>query len=175
MFKEIEEFLVQVDHIPYKQKPDSKEMASIKARTQGNEPKSLTAEQLVDFIEQGCSISPAVLKGGLKAENWIQQQLFFIDIDNNNKKVPPMLICEAIEICINNEIEPLLYYESYSHTDSNPKFRLVFAMDEPIFEEWKRKIIIETLISLFPQADTSCTNADRIFFGTNKGCTFYEY
>lgn len=161
-------FLVQVDNTSYQQKPNNNEVTGIKPRTQGSEPKSLTAKQLADSIRQGYCISPAVLKGGHKAKNWTQQQLFFVDIDNDNKDAPLMTVNEALEICANNEIAPLLYYESYSYTDSKPKFRLVFAMDKPVFEEAKRKIIIETLISLFPQADSVCTNADRIFFGTNR-------
>lgn len=165
MLKEIN-FLVHVDNVPYQQKPQGKEIGSIKARTQGSEPKNLTAKELANFIEQGCSISPAILKDGLRAENWEQQQLFFVDIDNNNKS-SLLTIEQALKICSDNEIEPLLYYESYSSTVSKPKYRLVFAMDEPVFEESKRKFIIETLISLFPQADNSCTNSDRIFFGTN--------
>ena len=31
-----------------------------------------------------------------------------------------------------------------------------------------RAVIVETLVKLFPQSDSSCKNADRVFYGTNK-------
>ncbi|GBF22919.1 hypothetical protein tpqmel_0323 [Candidatus Gastranaerophilus sp. (ex Termes propinquus)] len=162
-------FLIQVDTKAYQQKPSGKEMSGIKARIQGGKPKSLTVAQLAEVIKNGYSISPAILKGGLKAENWTQQQLFLVDIDNDTESEPLISIPKALGICTLKEVKPIMYYESYSHTTQKPKFRLVFAMDEPIFQEAKRKFIIETLISFFSQADAACTNADRIFFGTDKG------
>ena len=41
-------------------------------------------------------------------------------------------------------------------------------MNEVITDNILRDTIIRRLIDLFEQADTSCTNADRVFFGTNK-------
>lgn len=41
-------------------------------------------------------------------------------------------------------------------------------MNETITNQALRAVIAQTLVKLFPQSDTSCTNADRIFYGTNK-------
>lgn len=47
-------------------------------------------------------------------------------------------------------------------------------MDKPITNTKIREQIILTLIDLFPQSDTSCKNADRIFLGTNKQAIIYD-
>lgn len=41
-------------------------------------------------------------------------------------------------------------------------------MNEVIIDPILRDTIMQKLIDLFEQADISCTNADRLFFGTNK-------
>ena len=161
-------FLVQVDSKGFNQKPESKDIGGIKVRTQKSEPQNLTIKELAKYIEKGHSFSTGVLTGGLGATNWNQQQLFAVDIDNDNVNQPILNVNDAIKICKDNELTPIICYHSFSSTKRKPKYRLIFALDEIIVEENKRSFIAETLIKLFPQADESCKNADRIFFGTNK-------
>ncbi len=161
-------FKVQVDTKGFNKKPESEDIGGIKARTQKSEPKSLTLEELAGYIEKGHSFSTGVLCGGLGAKNWSQQQLFAIDIDNNNEDLPILGINDAIKIYKDKGLEPVIGYYSFSCTKDKPKYRLIFAMDEVVVDESKRSFIIETLIKQFPQADESCKNADRIFYGTNK-------
>ena len=160
--------LVQIDTKKYVKKPTSTEIAQIKRRVQSSEPKELSLVELAVHIRDGVSFSPGVLMGGLKAENWVQQQIFAVDIYTAELNEPILTIENAIQICRSNGILPIFYYPSFSYTDEKPKYRLLFIMDEVIKIEPKRFFIMETLNSLFTQADKSCTNADRIFFGTNK-------
>ena len=160
-----EKIKVHIDPRGYNEKPASKEIGGIKARLQkSTSPSLVTLEELVQKIETGHSISPGIMDG-MSAKNWKEQQLFLVDIDN--EEVGPMLhIKDAKAICRDNGLSLALYYQTFSYTKEHPKFRLGFVMDKPITDEGMRKRIMETLVNLFPQSDKSCINADRIFHGT---------
>lgn len=165
-------FLIQFDSKSYKKKPDGNEVAKIKKRTQLSKPLELTAKEILNKILTGHSYSPGILKGGLKAENWEIQQIFGIDIDNDNKNEPILTPKKAIETLKSQGIRTFGIYYSFSSTKEKPRFRILVALDKPVADEALRKIITKALFSIFPQADKSCMNADRIFFGTNKNAKF---
>jgi P4 family phage/plasmid primase-like protien len=175
----MQKFKLQIDIQSYKTKPNRQEMRIIKPRTQ--DEKNIAECDLLELtqkINEGRTISPAVLVGGCSAENWQEQQLFMVDIDNNAdtdtlkylniqvqkkwgkgeelktlpeeiERIPIISLEDALFICRANKIEPSFYYYSFSHTEEKPKFRLCFVMDEVVRDTGKREIIIETLISLF--------------------------
>lgn len=162
-----EKFKLHIDTKGYKEKP-KKKAGEIKPRLQKSSTiVEVSLKELIEAVEEGKTISPAVMKG-TKAEDFIEQQVYMVDIDNNNKKKHILQVEEAISICEKNCLPLAFYYFSFSHTEEIPKFRLVFVMNEVITDSDLRLMIIQNLIALFEQADTSCTNADRIFFGTNK-------
>ena len=158
---------VHIDTKGYTAKP-KEYIADIKIRMQKSIPQDLTPKEIVSYIQRGHSVSPAVMDGkGCKAENWISQQLFMVDIDNDKDK-PILTVEKALELCERYNLPPAFLYYSFSHTEQKPKFRLCFIMSETVTNTFLRAAIAETLVKIFPQSDTSCTNADRIFFGTNK-------
>lgn len=160
---------LHIDNTNYKNKKEAKnDYGLIKTRLQKfSLPISITVEQLAKFLQAGNTMSPAVMKGAT-ADDFVEQQVFAVDIDNTKKDIPLLTVEKALEICAKNHLSPVFYYYTFSHTKELPKFRLVFVMNEVIKDDNLRFIIIQSLISLFEQADKSCTNADRIFLGTNK-------
>ena len=164
-----EKVRVHVDTKSYKEKElAKKEFEKIKVRVQRNTNSvEVTLHELIDAIEKGKAVSPAVMKG-TKAEDFIEQQVFMVDIDNKRKEIPKLTVEEAITICEKYCLPLSFYYFSFSHTAEIPKYRLVFVMNEVITDTVLRATIMQRLIELFEQADTSCKNADRIFLGTNK-------
>ncbi|MDR1629168.1 MAG: DUF3987 domain-containing protein [Oscillospiraceae bacterium] len=158
---------VMVDPVTFKEKPSAKQVAGIKPRLLTEGVSYLTMGQIIDRIKAGHTICPGVLEGGAKAGNWISQQLFMVDIDNN-ANLPYLTPERAMEICKDNKLSLAFYYFSFSHSKDKPKFRLCFITDEIIKDETTRNNIMQTLISYFPQSDRSCKNADRFFYGTNK-------
>lgn len=159
---------LHIDKVAYSAKP-KEHISIIKPRLQSDSTIfDVSIDELITAIEKGYSISPALMRGGAKAENWTEQQLFMIDIDNDKKNADIMTEAEALFICQENNIRPAFYYHSFSHSEDKPKYRLCFVMNEVITDTQTRALIINTLIDLFPQSDTSCKNADRLFFGTNK-------
>ena len=159
---------VHIDTKGYTAKP-KEHISIIKPRLQSSSTiKDISPKELISYIEQGYSVSPAVMDGkGCKAENWISQQHFMVDIDNDKDK-PILTVEKALELCERYNLPPAFLYYSFSHTEQKPKFRLCFIMSETVTNTILRAAIAETLVKVFPQSDTSCTNADRVFFGTNK-------
>ena len=161
--------LIHIDTKGYTEKP-KEHISIIKPRLQSKANiKDLSQREIINFIERGYTISPAVMDGnGCKADNWQQQQLFMIDIDNDKDGLPLLSVANALEICEKYGLIPSFYYFSFSHSEQKPKYRLCFITKEVITSKSMRAVIVETLVKLFPQSDSSCKNADRVFYGTNK-------
>lgn len=158
-----------IDTTMFENKPDSSDTAKIKIRLSNpSSIKDVTIQELFNCIAIGNTFCPAVLKGGTKNENWLQQELIAIDIDNEDTSTEILTIDKAIALLKENHIKPLGYYQTFNCTASKPKFRLLFLLDRPITETDKMKFILETLISFIPQADKSCKDLSRLFYGTNK-------
>lgn len=164
----IKKIKLHIDSIGYDSKESvKKDITKIKNRVQCNNAIEITIDDLVQALKQGKTISPAVMKG-TKKEDFMQQQLFAVDIDNDNKDKPILPIQDALSICKKHNLPVVFYYYSFSHTEEKPKYRLVFLLDKILTNINIRNQVIENLCSLFEQADKSCINADRLFFGTNK-------
>lgn len=158
---------VHIDTKGYMEKPTGKEVGMIKIRLQKNtSPSIVTVEELIQKIKTGHSISPGIM-GGMSAKDWKEQQLFLVDIDNEEDG-PILYFKDAKRICAKHGLSPAFIYQTFNYCKEKPKFRIAFIMDTPVTDEAVRKRIIETLVKLFPQSDKSCVNADRIFHGTNK-------
>ena len=80
-------FTVQIDRVRYNDKP-KKEVTAIKKRLAETIPAEMTAQDFAKAVCGGASFTPAILRGGAKAENWTAQQLFAVDIDNEDKTAP---------------------------------------------------------------------------------------
>lgn len=157
-----------IDNKPYTSKPDSKETACIKIRLAKPEAlKGLTINEFCEYIGKGYTFIPSVLQNGTKNENWVQQQLFGLDVDNetDGEILTPE---EAITLLNDKGISVFAYYHTFNSSEVKPKFRLLFLLKEATCNQGEAKFIIETLISLLPQADKSCKDLSRLFYGTNK-------
>ena len=164
---------LQIDRFAYKTKPEG-EYGIIKPRVQKSLPVELPLQELMTKISQGYTTSPAVLDGGLSADFWKEQQLFFVDIDNDNDTEELLRPDDALKIAKANHLEPAFYYPTFSHTELKPKFRVAFVCEKVITNPSERSGIIEGLVSLFAQADNSCKNADKMFLGTCLPCVAWN-
>ena len=164
----IEKVKLHIDTIGYSSKEDvKKNVQVIKNRVQKNNAIEINIDDFVKAITEGKTFSPAVMKG-THQNDFIEQQVFPVDIDNADEQCPILSVEEAKNICINNNIPLAFFYYSFSHTEEKPKYRLVFILDKAITDKETRDKINKNLVSLFPQSDKSCVNADRIYYGTNK-------
>lgn len=166
---------LQLDTVSYSSKPKGSDIAAIKTRLCSSAPQTMTLQQLTKSIVNGCSFTPAVLVGGAKAENWKSQQLFCLDIDNEDKSISgkhdkqrasePLTVKQVLERCSSWNLRPALIYETFSSTTDWQKFRIVFISDCVITDKQKAEHIQLGLMELFPECDKACKNADRLFFG----------
>ncbi len=156
---------LMIDETIYKEKPTGAEIGKIQNRLgQPSALKEVTIEQLCSYIEKGCTFCPGVTVGGMKNENWRQQQLICVDVDNDAGKV--ITPEEAVATFEKVNIHVLGYYHTFSSTGDLPKFRLLFLLPTPLTDRNKVEFIVMVLIN-FIGGDQACKNLSRIFFGTD--------
>ena len=74
---------VHIDIKQYKDKP--KNFSIIKPRLQAeNTIREVELSKLMNCIENGVAISPAIMHHGTKASNWSEQSLFLVDISSSS-------------------------------------------------------------------------------------------
>lgn len=91
------------------------------------------------------------------------------------EQTPLLTVENAITILTAHHIDYSFIYYSFSHSTTLPKFRIVCVLDEPITDPAEAKRLNQYFISLFPQADKSCYNLDRFYYGTDKGLATEVY
>lgn len=168
-------FTLQLDSVPYTTKPKGREIGTLKTRLSEQPPTAFTLESFAEKVTQGYSFTPAVLMGGSKAENWQYQQVFGIDIDNEDKTVKgthdktraadPLTVERVLDRCNEWGIKPALIYETFSSTPEWQKFRVLFIGGTAITDKQQAVNILKSLMEIFPECDQSCKNLDRLFFG----------
>ena len=172
--------LLHVDKRKFTEKPSGAEVAGIKARfTNSKYTCDLSAEEIADALTAGKTIQPGLTpfsetsrargrKGTVKGD-FSEQTLFMVDIDNKRTGVPIETPEHVVEVLKSHNLNAAFMYETFSSTEEVPHFRFALVSDEPFTDINERDRTQKALISLFPQADTDCVNADRIFYGTDKG------
>lgn len=168
-------FITQIDTVGFKGKPTGTDIALLKPRLANEKPISCGIQYLEQAVLNGQTFNPGILQGGCKAEHWVSQQVFAIDIDNEKKGLPkgspkqiadtPLSINEVLKRCTEWNIPPSLIYETFSSTEQWQKFRIVFICKELIHDGALRDNIQQGLQEIFPECDSSCINRDRLFFG----------
>lgn len=152
---------VPLDYKRYSIKPDEPEIIIIGDRI-APQVAEISIEDLAEQLTQpyGRSFCPSVFSGQRrKGDNWIQQQVFAIDIDYG------ISLADVIDRCERFWVKPAFMYNTFSDHGSNIRFRVVFVASEAITDKRIRKIIQEALMVIFPEADKQCTDEARLFLG----------
>lgn len=167
-------YKLKIDTTSYNSKPTGKEIGTINCRLVKQENKDYTLQEISHALSHGHTIVPAVVEGERKKQNWKQQQIFLVDIDNAEKNKSRLsdndylTPAQAMNICKQNNIKPFLIYHTFSSKPNFLKFRLCFAMNKVITDLSEQFKIISNLINLFGRAaDAVCTGGERLYFG---GC-----
>jgi hypothetical protein len=151
-----------LDKQTYTQKPQGAEPRKINNRILNCEI-DIMLEDLANELIKGKSFVPATLKqiDGLKKRQksyWKSQQIIALDIDKG------LSLDDALADQFINENAAFLY-TTFSHTSNHHKFRIVFALDKPIFNYGHFEKIWSYLSERIPQADSACKDGVRLFFG----------
>lgn len=144
----------------FKNKPDSDGARKVQCDLK---PTNITIKDLSDALVHGASFRPGVLYGRSK-NDWKEQQLYGLDFDHNTT------IEEKYNKAIMLGIKPCFMYTTFSHSEEEHKFRMVFCNDKVITDGNYRDKLQATLMGVMEDADPVCRNRDRLFFG-GKGHT----
>jgi hypothetical protein len=98
---------------------------------------------------------------------WAGQTLFALDFDSG------ITIDEVLERCKKYKVIPAFIYTTFSSVDNN-KFRAVFQNPFEVQDIRVRNVIQLALMTLFPEADSNCKDAARMYHG-GKEIIFHEY
>lgn len=146
---------IMLDTTQYTKKPQGAEIGKIQNSLK---PVNITIPKLAQYLIAGCSFKPAFLNGK-KEKDWISQQVFCLDFDNNTT------IQKELNRCRELNILPAFGYTSFSHTPAHHKFRLVFVANKIITDYNTAKQVQKTLMQIFNNADMQCSNLSRLYFG----------
>lgn len=171
---------VQIDGVKFSVKPAGGAIGGIKARlTDHKTIKDLSARQIANALTRGCTVQPGVCpfseesraKGysGTVKEDFTEQTLFMDDIDNKRTDIPLETPAHVAEVLAAYNLKVSYMYETFNSTADNQRFRIGLVSDGVFTDKDERDRVQAAIIKLFPQSDLTCTNADRVFFGTDKG------
>jgi hypothetical protein len=173
----------------YQRKPKPENRGGIKASFFN--PKyslqSASLEELVTYISQGQSITPAFLlkvgpeKGPSKSSTFISQQLWMVDIDNHNdfdkkgnRRTPDENLCitNILTICQAIQCEPFIIYETFGSTRSLPRYRVALISSEPVSDFETRNRVAESFCSIFKSefryTDEKSKEVAQLFYGSSS-------
>ena len=171
---------LHIDSKHFTKKPDGLAIGGIKRRlTDNSSIKDLTVPEIVSALIAGQTIQPGVTpfsnnsrmngcKGTTDAD-FSEQTLFMIDLDNEQDDIPKETPESVAKVLGRYGIPIAFAYETFSSTPEKMRFRIGLVSDEPFTNRVERDHVQQSLVKMFSQSDQSCINADRIFFGTNKG------
>lgn len=167
---------LHVDMKGYKRKPHGREIGGISKRIVDSLV-TVTPEKLADMLGNGQTAVLAELKGERKKDNIVQQQVLMLDFDNtetvvrNGKRTvvdKEGMLQRRFEDILDDEFiqkHASFIYKTLNHSEKVHKFRVVFILDEPLTNSQAVQEAYSYLFSKFDDADTSCQDPSRLFFG----------
>jgi len=122
-------------------------------------------------ILNGKTVRPGIfLRNNFSEDAWQGQQVFFIDVDNNNTI---RTVKQNLEVCERLNIPPTIVYRTYTANYKNQKHRLVFVFSDLITDLKIRNSIQTHLTEIFA-GDASTNSFEKMFFGGNAKYFFAE-
>ncbi|AYC54166.1 hypothetical protein CHCC15075_1705 [Bacillus licheniformis] len=161
---------LHLDNRIFKEKPDRYATSEIHGRIT-NEVSEVTPKDLAEALASGKTAVLATMKGERKKANMIQQQVLMLDFDNKDdetKMKTEGMFYTSIDDVLTDEFvqqNAAFLYKTFSHTEDWDKFRLVFVLDQPLKTIWDVYGAYQFLLDKYPNADISCKDPSRLFFG----------
>lgn len=162
---------ILLDPINYRSKPDSSEVRKINNRI-------IRYPTEIDIVELSSQLVlpnaktwiPAYLEGKRNNKSWKSQSIFALDFDSG------ITIEQVLDRLKEYRLGCTFAYATFSDSIEKPKFRVIWQLNDEISDRGTRDEIQLALMTLFPEADKSCKDASRIFFGGKELIyTNYDY
>lgn len=176
-------FMVTLDPKHYSTKPGARDAAAITRRMQEAEAVELTPPALREHVANGGAWMGGTYdprKGGWG--EFAGQRIFALDFDNETHDKPKRPLhpgeagyigpLDAVRVCLDCDVEPMLLYFTFgARLDPlHCKFRLVIDNGEVASTEQEARAVLDDLLAAFPEADQSCKNPNRLFYGSGGEC-----
>ncbi|MGK7378345.1 hypothetical protein ACSFXN_10960 [Planococcus sp. 1R117A] len=124
-------------------------------------PVDISLEELAKNIVKGKTFTPAYFRenrGEVMRQKpyWYSQQIIALDFDSG------MTLEEAVDLFKDKAV---FIYKTFSHTELQHKFRVVFALDKPTYSIEAVEGLLNRLLIAYPAADKQCKDCTRLFYG----------
>lgn len=173
------EVLANVEAKPHAAKPTKPELGAISNAFGRQKAGLVTCHELCRALSAGKTVLPSAHAGARRKDTWLAQQLFCIDVDNDDAQsargYEPLAYTDAVLRAFELDLPLLISYETFSSTDRMERYRLVFAADEPKTDPAEAEAYARALMGAFPETDQSSGELARLFCGTNKGVELWSY
>lgn len=154
---------LMLDNTCFNSKPTGKDASNLTFKLMKN-PIEINVKDLAQELIKGKTFTPAYFKekgGEIKRQKayWYSQQIIALDFDEG------MTLYEAINTF---KESAMFIYTTFSHTEENNKFRVVFALDKPTYNIYEIEQTLVELMKMYPDADPQCKDCTRLFYGGKK-------
>jgi len=152
---------LSLDNVCWNRKPKDRNEIGVISLSVPKNIVNISIEELANNITQpfGKSWCPAIFRDGIRSnDTFVSQQIFGLDIDEG------ITFEEMMERCNKYNIIPAFVYTTFSSINKN-KFRIIFVLEHEVKDKRVRNLVQLALMKLFPEADKSCKDASRLFFG----------
>lgn len=174
-----EEIIAMFDTTSFTRKPEGKELGGIKNRIPKLEPYVYNLDGIKNEIITGHTCIPA----GIKSQrDWQDSQnhlqIFMVDIDNTinlkDEKQNIMVdderhitVDKIVKYCEEINLVPTFVYYTFSHSQQQHKFRLVYVLEKATQQQEEVKGIYQYLKDIFKDynIDTAPTSIATLFLG----------
>lgn len=120
----------------------------------------LEFEEIYELISvDGIAIAPALSDEHRTESNFVSSEIAMVDIDGG-------MTIEQLKAHPFYQLYGSGFYTTPSHTNSNPRFRIIYKMPCPITDPEAMRIVYEGLMMLHGSADVACKDSARLFYGT---------
>lgn len=149
-----------IDKKSYSQKPKNNyEFNEIRKRTRENWKSVNLTEAAVLIGNEGHALLPGHLVGGNSASNCVGMQIFGLDFDDG------ITFEEIQERCKRYQLPIAFAYHTFSSSEKQERFRVVFVHETLIEDMFIVKIAMQMFHKLFPESDKNCTDLSRLYLG----------
>lgn len=124
----------------------------------------LTLEELADHITAGHAYTTQH-RGYRRSANFVTGQHVGLDFDALRAGTTLADMVARHPLIADHAA---LLHTTASHKPEQPRARVVFALDRPISDPAKYTLLARALLDIFGQADPSCKDAARLFFGAEN-------
>lgn len=149
-----------LDDIKYQSKPGNSDAKALNFRIAKKKTQLSIEEIVVEVGVKGRTFTPAVFKNEKKCMDSFESiQLFALDFDTG------VSFTEIADRCKEYSLEMAFAYKSFSYSNENERFRVIFMLDCVVENSKIAKWLLEMLHTIFPEADTSGRDITHMYYG----------